>query len=94
MNDGIHKLSLHQPMTYQIKVPGQLDDSWLDSGGELRIVVETEADYPPVTILTVTFDQAGLHGLLRRLYSLGLPLISVIYVEGDSEDKSGNQDGT
>jgi hypothetical protein len=57
-------------------------------------VVETEADYPPVTILTVSFDQSGLDGLLRRLYSLGLPLISVIYVEGDSEDKSGNQDGT
>jgi len=94
MNDEIHKVSLHQPVTYQIKVPGQLDDSWLDSGGELRIMVETEADYPPVTILTGTFDQAGLHGLLRRLYSLGLPLISVIYVEGDPEDKAGNQDGT
>jgi hypothetical protein len=35
----------------------------------------------PVTILTGTFDQAGLQGLLRRLYSLGLPLISVICEE-------------
>jgi hypothetical protein len=27
-------------------------------------------------------DQAALHGLLRRLYSLSLPLISVLWVEG------------
>ena len=28
-----------------------------------------------------TFDQAALQGLLRRLHSLGLPLISVICVD-------------
>jgi len=83
MSEKKQMLTLHHPVTYQIKVPGQLDDSWLDWGGELRIMVETEADYPPVTTLTGTFDQAGLQGLLRRLYSLGLPLISVNYVEGD-----------
>jgi hypothetical protein len=85
MNDRKHKLTLHQPVTYQIKVPGQLDDSWLDWGGGLKITVENDADSLPVTTLTGTFDQAGLQGLLRRLYSLGLPLISVIYVEGDSD---------
>jgi hypothetical protein len=35
----------------------------------------------PVTILVVTLDQAALQGLLRKLYSLGLPLISVVWVE-------------
>ena len=39
------------------------------------------SDGQPVTILTGTIDQAALHGLLRRLYSLGLPLISVKLVE-------------
>ncbi len=31
--------------------------------------------------ITGSFDQAALQGLLRRLYSLGLPLISVICLE-------------
>ena len=37
----------------------------------------------PVTILTGTVDQAALQGLLRKLYSLGLPLISVNCIEDD-----------
>ena len=45
--------------------------------GEMAIVVESSADGRPVTTLTGTLDQAALQGLLHRLYSLGLPLISV-----------------
>jgi len=48
----------------------------------MTITVESEGDDPPITTLTGTVDQAALQGLLRRLYSLGLPLISVNYVEG------------
>jgi hypothetical protein len=47
----------------------------------MTITVESEGDGSPITILTGTFDQAALQGLLRRLYSLGLPLISVIYID-------------
>jgi hypothetical protein len=47
----------------------------------MKITVESEGDGPPVTTLTGTVDQAALQGLLRRLYSLGLPLISVICVD-------------
>jgi hypothetical protein len=36
---------------------------------------------PPITTLTGIADQAALQGLLRRLYSLDLPLISVNCVE-------------
>ncbi len=80
------KLTLDQPATYQIKVPGHLDESWSDWTGGMTITVESEGDGPPVTTLTGTVDQAALQGLLRRLYSLGLPLISVNWVGYDSED--------
>ena len=40
-----------------------------------------EGNSPPVTTLNAVLDQAALQGLLRRLYSLGLSLISVHYVE-------------
>jgi hypothetical protein len=43
----------------------------------MTIAVESEGDGPPATTLTGALDQAALQGLLRRLYSLGLPLISV-----------------
>ena len=80
------KLTLDRPATYQIKVPGELDESWSEWAGSMTITVEREGDGSPITILTGTVDQAALQGLLRRLYSLGLPLISVNLVEGDSGD--------
>jgi len=80
------KLTLDRPATYQIKVPGHLDKRWSDWDGEMTIAVESDVDGLPVTTLSGTFDQAALHGLLRRLYSLGLPLISVICVESGSRE--------
>jgi hypothetical protein len=81
MEEAERKLSLDRPTTYQIKVPGHLGDSWSDWAGGMTITIESEGDGPPVTTLTGIVDQAALQGLLRRLFSLGLPLISVICVE-------------
>ena len=75
------KLALDRVVTYQIKVPGELDESWANWDGRMIMTVERKGDSPPVTTLTGALDQAALHSLLRRLYSLGLPLISVICVE-------------
>jgi len=77
------KLTLDQPVTYQIKVPGRLDESWTEWDGRMAVTVESEPDGFPVTTLTGLVDQAALQGLLRRLYSLGLPLISVKWIEAD-----------
>ena len=79
------KLTLDRPATYQIKVPGHLEVWWIDWVGKMTLMVDSDGS--PVTTLTGMVDQAGLHGLLRRLYSLGLPLISVNCIEGDSEDE-------
>lgn len=75
------KLTLDRPAAYQIKVPGCLDASWSDWAEGMAIIVEDTNDASPVTILTGTVDQAALQSLLRRLYSLGLPLISVNWIE-------------
>jgi hypothetical protein len=87
MKETKQKLTLDRPATYQIKVPGELDERWSDWTGGMTITVESEGDNSPVTTLTGTLDQAALQGLLRRLYSLGLPLISVICVECGSKDR-------
>ncbi|MDJ0751876.1 MAG: hypothetical protein QNJ45_00045 [Ardenticatenaceae bacterium] len=72
-----HKLSLDRPTTYQIKVPGHLDARWAEWVEKMIVSVDCEENGRPVTTLIGTMDQAGLQGLLRRLYALGLPLISV-----------------
>lgn len=77
----MEKLSLDRPATYQIIVPGELDDSWIDWSGELTVKIEQSKRGDTVTTLIGTVDQAGLQGLLRRLYSFGLPLISVKWLE-------------
>ena len=81
MKNNKRKPTLARPATYQIKVPGHLDESWSDWVGGITISVENDDDGLPITTLTGTIDQAALQGLLRRLYSLGLPLISVNCVE-------------
>ena len=83
MSQDKQRLTLDSPATYQIKVPGFLDESWSDWAGGMTITVETEGDGQPVTTLTGTLDQAALQGLLRQLYALGLPLSSVNCIEGD-----------
>ena len=79
------KLTLDRPVTYQIKMPGELDASWSDWIGGMTLTAESEGEGPPVTTLTGSLDQAALHSVLRRLYSLGLPLISVHCIECGSE---------
>ena len=69
--------NLNRPANYQIKVPGHLDESWENWIEGMLVSVEYGEEGQPVSTLTGIFDQAALQGLLRRLYSLGLPLISV-----------------
>ena len=78
---GKHKLTLDQPATYQIRVQGELDKRWTDWGRDLTITIESDSDGFPISTLTGTVDQAALLGLLRRLYSLGIPLISVLCLD-------------
>lgn len=75
------KLTLDRSATYQIKVPGEFDKRWLSLAEEVTVTLENNENRPPNTIIACSVDQAALHGILRRLYYLGLPLISVIMIE-------------
>jgi hypothetical protein len=81
MKKAEQKLTLDGPTSYQIQVPGELDARWSDWAAGMTLAVESGGDGLPVTTLTGTVDQAALQSVLRRLYSLGLPLISVTCVE-------------
>lgn len=71
-------LTLDRPAEYEIIVPGLPDKSWEEWAGGMTISVVTKEEDAPCTSLTGSLDQAALQGLLRRLYAMGLPLVSVI----------------
>ena len=86
------KSNLDRPATYQIKVPGELDENWTGIYEKVAIAVDSGDQDRPVSTLTGSFDQAALQGLLRTLYSLGLPLISVLCVDW-AEEQTDNRVG-
>jgi hypothetical protein len=66
-----------QPMIYQVRIQGHLGGQWTDWFGGLTITQEDNGE----TLFTgPVVDQAALHGLLRKVRDLGLPLVSVIRV--------------
>jgi hypothetical protein len=88
MKSTRQKPTLHGPAVYEITVPGELGESWADWDGKMTVTVLHEGGGSPVTVLTGILDQAALHSLQRRLYALGLPLVSVICLECSSENGS------
>jgi len=76
--------TLIQSIPYQIKIAGQLSENWSDWTDKLDIQIDSDPAGLPTTTLTGTFDQAGLIGLLRQLYSLGYPLVSVNCFQTDN----------
>lgn len=63
-----------QPVVYQIRIKGHLGRQWTDWFGGLTITLENNGD----TLLSGTVvDQAALHGLLKKVRDLGMPLVSV-----------------
>ena len=74
-----------QPLVYEIRIKGHLDQQWTEWFEGLTITLEDNGD----TLLTGhVVDQAALHGLLRKVRDLGMPLLSVDSVKPDPEDAS------
>ena len=66
-----------EPGLYEIRIKGHLDDRWAAWFEGLTLTLEDNGD----TLLTgPVVDQAALHGLLRKVRDLAMPLVSVTRV--------------
>jgi len=62
---------------YEIRLKGHIDDRWADRLGDVVITLEENGN----TLLTcLVVDQAALHGLLKRVRDIGMPLLSVNFI--------------
>ena len=78
MSNELEPKPTSQPVVYQIRLKGHLGSQWTDWFGGLTITLEDNGD----TLLTgPVIDQAALHGLLKKVRDLGMPLVSVSPVE-------------
>ena len=73
---------------YEIKLKGHLNESWADWFEGLAFTHEKDG----TTKLTgEIIDQAALHGLLKKIRDLGLPLLSVNRIETNQTEPPDNE---
>jgi hypothetical protein len=72
-----------EPSLYEIRIQGHLDDRRAAWFGDLTLTQEANGE---MRLTGVVVDQAALHGLLRKVRDLGMPLISVTRLRSSQAD--------
>jgi len=65
---------------YEVRVAGTIGPAGREAFADLEIRLE-----PRATVLGGTLDQAGLHGVIERIASLGLELVDIRRTTADGE---------
>ncbi len=74
-------LRLDEPATYIIRVQGRLDPGWSGWFEGFSVAAASAGGLTRTTLTGRVADHVALHSLLARIRDLGLPLLSVEYIE-------------
>ena len=77
-----------ESLVYQIRIKGHLGAQWTDWFEGLTLTLEDDGE---TLLIGAVVDQAALHGLLKKVRDLGMPLLSVNRVEPNQTDESNVQ---
>ena len=77
--------STQGPGRYEIRLQGHLEARWAAWFDGMSLSHESDGT---TVIRGSVADQAALHGLLKRVGDLGLPLISVTQIDLDSKKET------
>jgi len=84
-NEQKSEHDLDEPTVYQIRIQGHLSQRWTDWFAGLTITLEEDGN----TLLSgPVVDQSALHGILKKIRNLGMPLLSVNSVDADPAAKT------
>lgn len=73
------------PKIFQIKIKGHLGQQWAGRFDGLTITLEEDGN----TVLSGPIvDQSALHGILKKIRDLGMPLLSVNTIDSDQASKA------
>jgi hypothetical protein len=80
-----------QPLVYQIRIKGHLGREWTDWFAGLTVTLEDNGD---TLLVGPVVDQSALHGLLKKVRDLGMPLISVNRELGETYQNRSEKEET
>lgn len=73
--------TLTQPALYRIRIVGRVRNGWSDFLTHLQETVSKTGDIPVTELTGIVPDQPALFGLLCHIRDLGMPLISIEFIE-------------
>ncbi|HNE02888.1 MAG TPA: hypothetical protein PKL78_13425 [Anaerolineales bacterium] len=74
-----------RPKIFRIRIQGHLGQQWTNWFDGLTITLEEDGNTLLAGLVT---DQSALHGVLKKIRDLGMPLLSVHAI--DPDEQTGN----
>jgi len=79
-NEHNSKPDANQPTVYQIRLKGHLGQHRMDWFEGMTVILDEDG----TTLLSgPVLDQSALHGILKKIRDLGVPLLSVNRIDSD-----------
>lgn len=86
-------MDFSEPVYYEFRVSGRLSQQGAGWFEGMSLSVDEDTTPPQTIIRGYILDQAALHGLINRIRDLGLTLLSVQRVDGQTGTEHGDLEG-